>query len=194
VQQAAHLEQAAWHVVVVGDDDDAAIGVVLDPFGAFLGVADGVERGAVDIDAAGEEPLVAAHRRLQLALGGRRMDAADQQPFALAGRQQVHRGVEARLPAGEHDDGIGLGRVERGGHVADLVGEPAEAAGEKRQGGQGGETADAKGEPQTTKPGGGGRAHACRRHPSGRLDRIPRFHHPQVNPENISWLTPKCGL
>ena len=122
------------------------------------------------------------------------MNAADQQPLALARRQQVHGGVEPRLAAGEHDDGIGLGRIDRRRHVADLVGKPSEAAGEKRQQGKHEETADTKRKPETPGPCRRRAARKRRWHPSSRSDRVPRVHHPQANPENILWLTLKCGL
>ena len=130
-QQPAHLQQAARHVIVVGDQDHAAIGVALHPFGALLGVADRVERGAVDVDAAGKQRRVAAGRELRAGgAAGRRMDAADQQALALAGLEQVEGRIEPRLAAGQHDDRVGLVRIGRRAQAADMHGEPAETAGE----------------------------------------------------------------
>ncbi|WP_210237089.1 hypothetical protein, partial [Mesorhizobium sp. M4B.F.Ca.ET.169.01.1.1] len=73
-------------------------------------------------------------------------------------------------------------------------GKPPEAAGEKRQQGKHDETADAKRKSETTGPGGCSGARKRHWHPSNRPGRVPRVHHPQVNPENILWLTLKCAL
>jgi hypothetical protein len=62
-------------MVVVGDEDHPAVCVRAHPFGALFGIADRVERGAVDVDAAGEQRVVAAGRRLQHPAAGRGMHA-----------------------------------------------------------------------------------------------------------------------
>ena len=139
VEQAAHLEQGAGHVIVVGHQNDGAIGVARHPFGAFLGIADGVERGAVDVDAAIEQAALAAGHGAKRVAARPRVDAADQQPLALAGLQQVECGIDARLAAGQHDDGVGRARIDRGRQAAHMVGEQAEAdrpSGYERQNGE----------------------------------------------------------
>ena len=51
---------------------------------------------------------------------------------SLAGLQQIERGVDARLAAGQHDDGVGARHVARRGEFADMGGEDAEATGKQR--------------------------------------------------------------
>src|SRR5690606_9412121 len=101
--------------------------MAFNPFGALLGIADRVQGRAVEIDAAGEKPLVTADDALELCSRGRWMDAADQQPFALAGFEQRHGGIEPGVASRQHYDGVGLGRVA-GSKVADVIGEPAKSA------------------------------------------------------------------
>lgn len=96
--EAAHFQQAARHVVVVGDQDDAAIFMALDPLGALFGIADRVQRGVVDVDAAGKQLAVPAGRRLQRVAVSRRVDAADQQSLTLSRLEKIERGVDARTP------------------------------------------------------------------------------------------------
>jgi hypothetical protein len=78
--------------------------------------------------------------------------------------------------------------------MADLVGKPPEAAGKKHQDSENDESADAQGEPQTTGPDGRSGARKRHWHSPSRPGLLPHVHHPQVNPENIPWLTLKCGL
>jgi hypothetical protein len=88
--------------------------MAFDPLGALLGVADRVERGAVDVDTVEQQTCRCRVAELQRCRRRRRgVDAADQQAFALAGLEEVECRVEPRLAAGENDDGVGLGRVGR---------------------------------------------------------------------------------
>ncbi len=98
----------------------------LDPFGAFFGIADRVERRTIDVDAAGKQLGVALGRSLQLLAAGRRMHTADQETRALAGFQQADGRIEPRLATGQNDDGVCRLRISRRGQPADMACEPAE--------------------------------------------------------------------
>ena len=72
------------------------------------GVAEGVERGAVEIDAAGEIFGIERRQPRDLAGAGGAVDAGDQQALAALGRQQLDGVGNARGGAGQHHDAVGL--------------------------------------------------------------------------------------
>ena len=83
------FDDGARHVVVRRDDDQRAETALLRPAPRFGGVAAGIDRRVVEIDAAGEPRLVVAQRTGDFAGAVRPVHARDQQPLAVAAGKQI---------------------------------------------------------------------------------------------------------
>ena len=115
------------HVPVRGHHDQRIEIVLARPALGLERVAEGVERGAIEIDAAGEILGIKRRQPRDFARAGVAMHAGDQQPFAALGRQQFDRVGNARGRPGQHHDAVGLA-VERHFLVRNAQDEPAESA------------------------------------------------------------------
>ena len=108
----AQFRQAARHVKVGGDDDDALEAVLLGPFCRFLGVADRIGRFAADIGAALKQSRGCILRQHDFAVRRFWIDAGDQQAFGAVFLQQfkAFRHASAAV-AGQHHDAVGVRAV-----------------------------------------------------------------------------------
>src|SRR5208282_3265256 len=95
------------HVVGGRDDDKRAEAAIDDPAACLYGVAERVDRGIVEVDAAGEQTVVTDD--LPRDIGGRRsgVDAGDEQALAATGRQQLEPVSDAGGTAGQNDNAVG---------------------------------------------------------------------------------------
>ena len=102
------LGHGARHVPIRRHHDQRIEIVLARPVLGLERVAEGVERGAVEIDAAREELGIERGQPRDFARPGVAMHAADQQPFAAFGRQQLDGVRDARGGPGQHHDAVGL--------------------------------------------------------------------------------------
>jgi hypothetical protein len=107
------FEQAARHMVVVGDDENALVALAWIQLAVSFGIADRIDRVMADIDAAFEKSSAGLVSSCGSGACRRGVDARDQQPFAGALLQQFHRLVDALVASGQNDDGVGLGLRRR---------------------------------------------------------------------------------
>ena len=132
------LGHGARHVPVRGHHDQRIEIVLARPALGLDGVAEGVERGAVEIDAAGEKFGIERGQPGDFARAGGAVHAADQQPLAALGRQQLDGVGNARGGPGQHHDAVGIA-VELHFLARNGQHEPAESAAQQhRAGGAGG--------------------------------------------------------
>ena len=117
----------ARHVPVRRHDDQRIEIVLARPTFCFERVAEGIERRAVQVDAAGKIFRIKRGEARDFACTCGPVHPGYQQPFAVFGGQQFDRVGNARSRAGKHDDAVGLA-IERYLIAGNLGGEPAETA------------------------------------------------------------------
>ncbi len=95
------------HMVVRRHHDQRLETAFVRPASRLGRIAAGVDRGAVEIDAAAHERLVVGQGTGNVAGCAGRMHAGDQQALAVTVGQQFHRVGHPRRAAREHDDAVG---------------------------------------------------------------------------------------
>ena len=95
-QLARELGEAARHVIARRDDDQAVVAERLGPGARLVGIADGVERGVAEVDAAVELVLGRARRFSAARSPGVAVDAGNQQALGAALVQQPRALGDAR--------------------------------------------------------------------------------------------------
>ena len=95
------------HVVGGGDDDERMKIAIHGPAACTHGVAQRVDRRIVEVDAAGQQAVVAGD--LPRNIGRRRsgVDAGDEQALAATGRQEFEPVNDAGGAAGQNHDAVG---------------------------------------------------------------------------------------
>ena len=96
------------HVVIRCHHDQRLEAALAHPAPGLRRVAAGIDRGAVEIDAAAQQRLVVGQRTRNIAGGVGRVHAGNQQPLAEACGQQFHRVRDPRGAAGQHHDAVGV--------------------------------------------------------------------------------------
>jgi hypothetical protein len=102
-----NFRKRARHMVARRDNHQRMEAVVARPPPRLDGIADGVDRRVIDVDAACEQRFVARHQTRQCVGVGPAVDAGDEQPLAAAGSELLNRLPDAFGAAGERYDGFG---------------------------------------------------------------------------------------
>jgi hypothetical protein len=102
------LGHGARHMPIRGHHDQRVEIVLARPILGLERVAEGIERGTVEIDAAGEKLGIERGQPRDFARSGVAVHAADQQSLAALGRQQFDGIRNARGGPGQRHDAVGL--------------------------------------------------------------------------------------